>query len=279
VDEETPAIPTPIPARADAGEHSGFGYGSRPALPPPPPRPPRRTIGPPPPSFIGKPVGRPAPPWYRTLFKLCVWGAVFAAAYFGGRAAVEAVLDARDEANAADTATSVPNPKINPQPPAPAPPGFQSVTGSGFVMALPSSWHVLPATRNPNLVDDPAGLSPPPADRWKDDRTGDGVVVSGVDEVQGDPRSADNVAAFERSFTAAIEPDLTDLTYAAQPTDVHGYHAEAFTIGARYSGRPVIIVATVIQTGDRVFVTAFTSVSLARAITLQSQMLPTFAPA
>jgi hypothetical protein len=143
-------------------------------------------------------------------------------------------------------------------------------------MALPSSWHVRAATRNPNLTDPPQGAPvEAPIDRWQDDRTGDNIAVQAVGEIRGDPRSADNVAEFQRSFSL---DSMTDVTMAPHPADVHGYPAEAFTISARYQGRPVVMVATVIQTGDQVFAVLIGSQSLARALVVQSQMLPTFAP-
>lgn len=185
--------------------------------------------------------------------------------------------------------------RIDAQPAAPTPAGFQVVNADEYQFAVPSSWRtqVLDESTLENLANQAEARAPGSGEAFKDalDRgtiegtktlaidavSGDNVNLIPFRALRGDPRDADNLAAIKDGFSAE-HTGLNPTSLTAQAGDVHGFPAAVVRMTTSLNGQSLAMVSTIVQTGDRVFQLTVTSPSAQRAESLSAQIVPTFAP-
>ncbi|MGZ4736496.1 MAG: hypothetical protein ACXV8R_12875 [Acidimicrobiia bacterium] len=182
-----------------------------------------------------------------------------------------------------------PHDRIDAQPAAPTPAGFQVVTAPEYHLAVPASWNtkVLDKQEVQNVAhqissDTEAFQRSSDAIEGTqiaavDPATMDTVNVIPFKALDGDPRDPKIESVIRDSFTAE-KTGLPTLALTVDPADVHGFPAATVRATINYRGTLVYVVSTVIQTGDHVFEMTVTSSSSAQSNALNARILPTFDP-
>jgi hypothetical protein len=185
--------------------------------------------------------------------------------------------------------------RIDAQPAAPTPAGFQVVNAPEYEFAAPQGWstRVLDDAAKDELARRAGSISPGAGEKLQaaqdqgivqgtqtiavDPATGDNVNVVPYQALEGDPTDADELAQIKAGFSAE-KTGIPTLAITASATDVHGFPAATVLVTANVAGQQVTLISTIIQTGDRVFQLTVSSSSAERARSLSAQILPTFDP-
>jgi hypothetical protein len=186
-----------------------------------------------------------------------------------------------------------PSARLDADPPAATPAGFRVVRTSDYRLATPSAWVEQEITRedrdrvgerlqevSPGAVetfDEANELIDGTMIQVVDPVTHDNVNVVPYGEAQGDPTDPETMAGIRERVDERAGTAISGMTTLA--TDVHGYPAVTLTYSVAVGSVAVHQVATVVQTGDRVFQVTVSSTSSGRAAELSRQILPTFDPA
>jgi hypothetical protein len=182
--------------------------------------------------------------------------------------------------------------RIDAGPPAATPAGFRVVTTDDYRLAVPSGWveQEITSEDRARVGDRLHDVSPGVADRFdeandlidgtmiqaSDPVTHDNVNVVPFGQAQGDPTDPETMAAIRKAVDGRVGTGIRDMTTFA--ADVHGYPAVNLTYSVVVGSVTVHQVATVLQTGDRVFQVTVSSTSPSRVGDLSRRIVPTFDP-
>ncbi len=219
--------------------------------------------GSPPPSPFARAVALPAAasvgtmvvPWYR---KPLAWVALLAV---GAGVAVGVVIATNDRGGGTSSA------RLGGRPPGAAPVGSKVIDGDGFGIAAPATWIT---TANPGRTFPQLRQTNWGSPRAAIDAGGrEAMLVVPLEDLAHSPQVDPDLFWSDQ----VVEPNTRYLIKAGPPFGVHGYRANRVTV-TDLSGAAMEVAS--IDTGDRIYLVAFTGPDADSAITRFQRFIQTF---